>query len=111
MNDVEILAVANPLMDNLMEGSREVDHAKHVKDFTPRLKGLVTEEGLRQMCDEYQSRIGFFTERELACIFRRKGSVAVIWRQSASKSEDEFVASIVIVERDGRYLVDHALIY
>ena len=32
-SDAEILAVANPIMDNLMAGSSEIDHAKHTRDF------------------------------------------------------------------------------
>lgn len=111
MSDTEILAIAVPLMDNLMEGSTDMDHAKHTRDFTKRLKDIVTKERLEKMCADYQARIGFFTERELVGIFRRSNSVAVVWRQRSSKSSDEFVAEAVVVERDGRYLVDHAMIF
>jgi hypothetical protein len=38
--DEEILSVANPIMDNLMEGSTEIDHEKHTRDFTDRKKTL-----------------------------------------------------------------------
>lgn len=110
-SDEEILAVVNPLMDNLMQGSTEVDHAKHVRDFTDRLKSLVSEEGLKRMCEHYQADIGFFTDREALSVFRRQDSVGVVWRQAASKTDDELIASIVVVEQDGRYLVDHALVY
>ena len=110
-SDEEILAVANPLMDNLMEGSTEINHAKHVRDFTDRLKALVSEEGLKKMCAFYQADIGYFTDREVLAVFRRRESVGVVWRQSATLSDDELIASIVVVETDGRYLVDHALVY
>ena len=84
-SDEEILAVANPLMDNLMEGSTEINHAKHVRDFTDRLKALVSEEGLKKMCAFYQADIGYFTDREVLAIFRRRESVGVVWRQSATR--------------------------
>ena len=111
MSDEEILAIVEPLMNNLMEGSTEIDHAKHTRDFTQRMKDIVTEERLQKMCAEYQARIGFFTDRELVGIFRRSDSVAVVWRQWSSKTSDEFVAEAVFVEQDGRYLVDHAMIF
>ena len=98
-------------MDNLMDGSNEIDHAKHVRDFTERLKELVSEQGLERMCTDFQTRFGQFTHREVVGIFRRRSSVAVVWRQHASDTDDEFVADIVVVEKDGRYLVDHALVY
>ncbi len=110
-SDEDILAVVDPLMDNLMQGSRDIDYDKHVRDFTDRLRSMVSEDGLKRMCEHYQADIGFFTDREVLSIFRRKDSVGVVWRQAASKSDDELIASIVVVEQDGRYLVDHALVY
>lgn len=110
-SDERILEVVNPLMDNLMEGSREIDHAKHVRDFTERLKEIVTAERLEKMCADYQARIGYFEQREVVGVFRRAKSVAVVWRQWSSKTTDEYVAEIVVVEKDGRYLVDHAMIF
>ncbi len=110
-SDAEILSVADPIMDRLMEGSNRIDHALHVGDFTDRLKSLVSAEGLERMCQDFQSRFGLFSHRELVAVFRRADSVAIVWRQFATDSDDEFVADLVLVERDGRYLVDHALVY
>ena len=44
MTDAEILAFVQPLMDNCLAGSIECDHAKHVRDFTDRLRAIVTPE-------------------------------------------------------------------
>ena len=42
----EILTIANPIMDNLMEGSTEINHEKHTRDFTDRMKKIVTKDYL-----------------------------------------------------------------
>lgn len=110
-SDAEILSLVDPIMDNLMLGSTNIDHAMHTRDFTDRMKRLVTPEDLQSMCESYQAEIGVFTTRELIAVLRREKSVCVLWRQFASESDDEFAASVVIVEKGGRYLVDHALIY
>jgi hypothetical protein len=47
MSDVEILAVANPIMDNLMDASTAIDHARHVRDFSERMQRVVTPEHLQ----------------------------------------------------------------
>ena len=39
-SDRDILAVADPIMDNLMEGSTAIDHEQHTRDFTDRMKSL-----------------------------------------------------------------------
>lgn len=110
-SDTEILAIADPIMDNLMQGSTEIDHEKHTRDFTDRLKTIVTKEHLTQVCHHYQAAWGYFTQREFVAIFRRPNSIAIVWKQFCSQHEGEFVAEIVLVEQDSRYLVDHALIY
>ncbi|MGX5202220.1 hypothetical protein [Aliikangiella sp. IMCC44632] len=44
MSESEIWAIANPIMDNLMQASTDIDHQRHVQDFTDRAKAIVTPE-------------------------------------------------------------------
>lgn len=110
-SDEEILKVADPIMDNLMEASTDIDHERHVRDFTERLKTLVTKDYLEKVCRQYQAEKGFFSKREYVAIFRRPQSVAIVWRQWFTKQPGEFVAEMVLVEQDSRYLVDHVMVF
>ena len=110
-SDAAILAVANPIMDNLMQASTDVDHERHVRDFTDRLKRIVTRQRLEEVCKRYQAEWGYFAEREVAAIFRRPDSVAIIWRQWCTEAEGEFVAEMLLVEEDSRYLVEHVVVF
>ena len=42
----EILEILEPIMDNCLDGSNEGDYEKHVKNFTTRLRSIVTPENL-----------------------------------------------------------------
>jgi hypothetical protein len=84
-----------------MEASTEVDHERHVRDFSDRLKGIVTKENLEQQCHEYQMELGFFSTRELVGIFRKENDVRVFWRQWYTNSKNEYVAFLHLVENDG----------
>lgn len=110
-SDEEILKIVDPIMDNLMAASTDIDHQRHVRDFTDRIKDIVTEQYLQQVCVQYQSHKGFFTEREFVAIFRRPDSIAVIWRQRFSKVPGDYVAELVLVEQNSRYLVDHVMVF
>ena len=110
-SDDEIMAVADPIMDNLMQASGRIDHAMHVRDFTARLKAIVTPRHLEEVCRRYQERWGQLTRRELVGIFRRAESVAIVWKQWCTDTDDEFVAELVLVEEQGRYLVDHVVFF
>ena len=110
-SDEEILKVATPIMDNLMDASTVVDHERHVRDFTERAKSVVTKEHLQKVCEKYQSEKGFFGKREFVAIFRRPQSVVIVWKQWFTKQRGEFVAELLLVENNGRYLVDHVLVF
>jgi hypothetical protein len=45
-----------------MEGLTEIDPAKHKRDFTERLKGIVTKERLEPVCRRDQDAWGYFQE-------------------------------------------------
>ena len=111
MSNEEILRIVDPIMDNLMQGSTEIDHEKHSRDFTERLKKIVTPDRLQKMCTDYQAKWGYFQEREFVALFRREDSLAVVWKQRCSKTQNEYVAEAVFIERNGKYLVDHAMVY
>ncbi|PTP44739.1 hypothetical protein [Vibrio splendidus] len=111
ISDNELWVIANPIMDNLMDGSTKVDHAQHCRDFTQRMKDIVTQEYLEKVCHHYQHSNGFFAERKQVALFRRSDSIAFVWKQAYTIAKGEFVAEMVLVEEDGRYLVDHVMVF
>lgn len=102
MTDKEIMDIASPIMDNLMDASTNIDHQQHVRDFSDKLKSIVTKENLEKQCKEYQKELGFFSTRELVGIFKKETDVRVFWKQWYTKSKNEFVAFIHLVENNGR---------
>ena len=102
MTDEEILDIADPIMDNLMQASTDIDHEQHVKDFSKQLKEVVTKETLEQQCKKYQEELGCFSKREFVAIFRRDSDVRIFWRQWYTKSKNEFVAFLHLVHQNGR---------
>ena len=58
MSEKQILDIATPIMDNLMQASTDIDHARHVQNFTDRAKAIATKEHLEGVCIKYQSEKG-----------------------------------------------------
>ena len=110
-SDQDILFIANPIMDNLMDASTAIDYERHIRDFTDRLKGQLSKECLERICQNYQSTKGFFAEREFVAAFRRPESVAIVWKQRFTKQSGDFVAEMVLIQQDGKYLVDHVMVF
>lgn len=110
-SDAQIMAVVDPIMDNLMAASTAIDYERHARDFTERARSVLSREALRSICEHYQSRRGFFARRERVAIFRRPDSIAVVWRQWLTRAPGEFVAERGPVEQDGCYRVDHVMVF
>jgi len=111
LSEKEILEIAIPIMDNLMDASTKIDHERHIRDFTDRMKGIVTKEYLQKICEQYQKEKGYFSKREPVTVFKRPTSAAIIWKQWFTKAQGEFVAEMVLVKQNGQYLVDHAMVF
>lgn len=107
LTEAEILKIADPIMDNLMDASTEIDYERDVRDFTERLKSIVTREHLQTVCEKYQREKGYFAERTFVAVFRRPDSAIVTWRQTFTKTSGDYLAEMLLVYRDSRYLVDH----
>jgi hypothetical protein len=52
-----------------------------------------------------------FSRREPVAVFKRPGAAAIVWKQWFTKAPGEFVAEMLLVEKDGKYLVDHAMVF
>lgn len=44
-------------------------------------------------------------------VFKRPGAAAIVWKQWLTKAQGEFVAEMLLVEQDGKYLVDHVMVF
>ena len=108
LGEAQILQIVEPIMDNCLAGSNEHDHARHVRDFSDRIKKIVTPEELRR---QLAAKDGVrFTTRTFVRLFRRRDSVGIVWRQLASGSDDELINQAIFKEIDGRVLIDHCMI-
>lgn len=51
-----------------------------------------------------------FGARTPIAVFRRPGSIVIVWKQQFSNSPGDYVAEMVLVQQGGRYLVDHVFV-
>ena len=105
-SDDEIINVATPIMDNLMEGSTEINHEKHILNHTERAKKAIPNEELERQCKKYQSEFGLFADRKIMGVTRHNDYVNIVWKQQMTKSPDEFLAILSLVQDGDKYLVD-----
>ncbi|NVK22308.1 MAG: hypothetical protein HWD86_07295 [Kangiellaceae bacterium] len=108
LSDEEVMTIVDPIMDNLMEASSKIDHQQHIRDFSDNMRTIVSKDNFEQQCRDYQQSLGFFAERELLGIIKKRKDVRIFWRQFYTLSPDQYVAFVHIMYRDGRYQVVNA---
>jgi len=104
----EILNIVEPIMDNCLDGSNEGNHKKHTRDFTDRMKSIVTPEELQRQLSSYPKI--YFTDREFLHLFRRSDSIGIVWRQFTSSNNDELINQAIFKEVGRNILIDHCMI-
>lgn len=109
-SDKEILTVATPMMDNLMDASTNNDFERHIRDFSERIKEKYTKDEFQRQCKDYRAKFGVFTDREFLGTTKAGNIVTVYWKQKVSKTDNEFLAVLTLSQKDDRYRVERVFI-
>jgi hypothetical protein len=100
--DAEILAIANPVLDNIIDASNEINYKKFSKDLSKYKKNAFSEADFIQQQTAFKVKFGQMTKvREFIRCLRRNQSVSVLWVTSFEKIGGEVLAALQIDEEDG----------
>lgn len=110
-NQAQLLAIAESYMNTLMQASTDKDYQQHIQHFSKRLKILLDEQRFHAVVEQYQQEKGFFKARTFVASFVRPYSFAVVWRQTFTQVQGDYVAEMVLIEEDGKLVVDHVMVF
>ena len=71
---------------------------KNARDFTDRVKAIVTQEHLKKVFERYQAEKGLWLHREPVAILKRPSSAAAIRKPFCTKVKAEYVAEIMLLK-------------
>lgn len=109
--DEEILAVANPMWDDLVKYSNEGQYGKFIRNFSySLLLGLNEVEVGKQFANSELAR-NLSTERDYLGIIRRGEHVTVLYRQRNTKKEGEWLGRLVLGYENGEVKIFSASIF
>lgn len=107
----EILAIADPILSNIIQGSNENNYQLLAKDFSRVMLQTVPEDEFKRQVAENEPETGKIkSEREfLSCIYRDSG-VTVLWKGYFEKKDGEVLAQLTLDDEDGNIKVFGAFI-
>ena len=109
-DEEDIVNIADPIWDNLVEGSNEMNYEKISKHFSKRMLEDVDEINLAKQWETNQILTSLSTRREyLGCLYRGR-FVTVLWKQLSFKVQGDHLAKLVLGTENGKVKVFGATI-
>ena len=98
----EVLAYADPIADNLMQGFNEGNYTKYSRDFSPEMKQALDEAAFEQNREHVTSRIGLYESRSDPVVTEIGEHIAVTYKAKFER-EDEVALRFVFQKGDGSH--------
>ena len=101
----EIRDIAEPILDNILDGFKFDDYLRYSKDFDPALKVIGSRTKFFKVNRYIQSSLGNYLAREYMGSLRKGDMIIVLWKGTFDKTRNDVLIKLVVTERNNRYLV------
>ena len=95
-SDEEIISLANPLWDNLINSSNKKDYSGFTKDFSAQMLYGANEVELGKQWSNNELLINLSNEKICLGCLRRNDFITVLYKQKSTKIEGEFLGRLVL---------------
>ena len=101
----EVRAIAEPILDNILEGFKTDDYVKYSRDLDDTLKETISENKFLETDRQIESSIGNYQSREYLGFLTKGQMTMVLWKGRFDRSVDDVLIKLVVSKRKDRYLV------
>ena len=104
--DEEILVIANPFLDNIIDASNEINYERFSRDLSRNMKNAFSEKDFVEQQQALKEKFGKINkDREFVRCLRRNQGVSILWVTNFEKVSGEVLAAMQIDEEDGEMKV------
>jgi hypothetical protein len=109
--DNEILEIANPLWDDLVKHSNNKNYQGFTKDFSARMLMGANEIEIGKQWANNEVITNLSNERQFLGCIRRDDFITVLYRQTSTKIQGEFLGRLVLGVEDNQVKIFGATIF
>jgi len=109
--DKEILEIADPLLDNLVESSNNKDYLGFIKHFSKAMILAANEVEIGKQWTNNKLLTSLSKQREFFGCLRRNNYVTVLFKQTSDKVPGEFLGRLVLGAEDDKVKIFGATIF
>ena len=101
----DVVALADPILDNILQALKAGDHAKYQRDFGPIMRAAATAKAFGRTRDVLVGQLGGYRSRAYLGLLRKGGMTVVLYKAAFDKTRDDTLIKLVLVRRDGKVVV------
>ena len=109
--DNEILEIANPLWDDLVKHSNNKNYQGFTKDFSARMLMGANEIEIGKQWANNEVITNLSNERQFLGCIRRDDFITVLYKQTSTKIQGEFLGRLVLGIEDNQVKIFGATIF
>lgn len=101
----EIKAIADPILDNILEGFKYDNYLRYSRDFDSTLKLLGARTKFFQANRRMQRTLGNYIYRDYLGSLYKSDMVVALWKAKFDKTENDVLIKLVLKNKRNRYVV------
>lgn len=101
----QVLAVADPMVDNLLTGFNQGNYAQYSRDFDDTLREAIPEKKFQQVRADILKKLGKFKEKKYLGFLNQQAHTIVLWKGAFSGTPDDVLIKLVLSRRQGKVQV------
>ncbi len=101
----EIKTIADPLLDNILDGFKFDKYTQYSRDFDPALKVIGSRTKFFKVSRRIKSTLGSYLYREYMGSLLKGDMIVVLWKGKFDKTKNDVLIKLVIKKQGRRYVV------
>lgn len=104
-DDDTVQLIAEPMMDNILDGLADENYQKYSKNFDATLKGAIPKEKFPSLKEQIEATFGNYLYREYIGFLNKwagGGMTVVLWKGVFDKSSDDVLIKMVLTEKEDK---------
>ena len=101
----EILAVADPILENILAGFENNDYGLYARDFDVLLRESLPESKFRLTDQQLEKSLGHFKEKEYLGFLQQAQMTVVLWKGRFSLTDGDILIKLVLSQRPDKVVV------
>ncbi|MBU1626500.1 DUF3887 domain-containing protein [bacterium] len=98
--DEEVMKIADPILDNILEGMKTDNYTLYSKDFDQTMKDADNEKGFHRSNFQINDRIGEYQSRKYLGFINQDRLTIVLYKGSFSGTKDDVLIKLVLRENE-----------